>query len=156
MDLLRFSGFRPAEPESGDSLAGCVHFGWNQFLFNPPTQHSCDSADLLIDAVPDHAPGLLRLRVAEGRVIEMLNFGLPGKAFLHDQETQFIAQVQKTLILGIMRAAHKIAAQVFQNLQIMQELRGRQGRTELGMDFMTVIAQQFLRLAVDQNIAVFD
>lgn len=109
----------------------------------------------VVDARLDHIDRLLDLEPAEFRVALDFDAVAPAERLLPDQKTELVAEVEKALALRIVAAADEVAAEIAQDLQVLDPEFVRHGRAELRMRVVAVVAAQAERLTVQQQFALF-
>ena len=77
---------------------------------------------------------------------------VPAHAFLPDQESSFIAHIQKSLVLRIVYAANEVGAEVFQQEQVAGDEVFILGRAELRVRFVATNALEEDWLAVEEDV----
>lgn len=106
----------------------------------------------MIDAGGNHLIDALLLRSQIALVGKMAERLLPPDRFFPDQKAQLVAQVEKALVLRIMRTADEIGAQLAHLLQVRDHQRRRLSRAKLRMKFMAADPLQLHRDVVEKNL----
>ena len=79
-----------------------------------------------------------------------------GVALLPDENPHLIAQVQKTLIIGIMRCAHRIGTHILDKLKVIGHSLQREGVAKLRMGLMTVYTLDPHWFSIPKYLTVLD
>jgi len=107
----------------------------------------------VIDRRGHHLVNALELRGDKGGVGEVLHLGLPRRRLLPDENAELVAEVEKARVLRVMAAAHEIAVQCLDELDVGQHDIQRDRLPEFGVRLVAVDAAQADRLVVQQDLA---
>ena len=118
-------------------------------------QAAPDEYAWMIHVLLHHFPGRLHHLLHEQRMTHLCLRQTPGMGFLPYQHSHFIAEIQKTGIIGIMTGTHTIGAHMAHQLDILYHAFQRYGSTEAAILLMPVEAPQLNRFTVQQNLLPF-
>jgi len=83
-----------------------------------------------------------------------LPFALPPtKSLFPDEEAQFVAEIEEALVLRVVASADEITAEILEELDVDEMLRGRERRAGVRVKFVAVEAEEFDWAFVKQDLA---